>query len=168
VHALVCGLPVSRCYLAFLVVRYDTDTNTVCWVLLRMRRDELRQKEADMRRNEMHGQELQVMVDAQIKAKKEAAEQVKLSIRQSLDKQMRDRARREEREAAEREKQARIDADKVVKAAREQERKDQQHRFAMNEYRLELEDQIRADMRNRPGRDRRMTDLERALNFDHV
>jgi len=43
-----------------------------------------------MRRNEMHGQELQVMVDPQIKEKKEAAEQVKLSIRQSLDKQMRD------------------------------------------------------------------------------
>ncbi len=108
------------------------------------------------------------MADAEIKAKKEAAEKLKISIRQSLDKQMRDRVKREEREVAEREKQARIDADKAMKAAREEERKEQERRAAMNEYRLQLEDQIRADVRDRPGRERRMTELERHLNVENM
>ena len=38
----------------------------------------------------------------------------------------------------------------------------------MQQYRLALEDQVRADVRHRPGRERRMSTLERALNVDQM
>jgi len=113
-------------------------------------------------------QELEVKVDAELKAKKKAAEDVKVSIRQSLDKQMRDRKAREEREQAELDKQARIDGNKAIVAMRDAERKDAVQRQVMLEYRLQLEDQVRADVRERPGRQRRMTDLERAINVEEM
>ena len=109
-------------------------------------------------------QEFDIKVERELKAKKDAAEAMKLNIRKSLDKQVRDRIAREKRDAAEREKQARIDADKAQCAMREAERKEQDKRKTMEEYRLQLEDQARANIRDRPGRDRRMTEFERDMN----
>jgi len=81
---------------------------------------------------------------------------------------MRDRKARQEREQAELDKQARIDGNKAIVAMRDAERKDAVQRQVMLEYRLQLEDQVRADVRERPGRQRRMTDLERAINVEEM
>lgn len=113
-------------------------------------------------------QELDEKIQREINAKKEAAEKMKAAMRKSLDKQIHDKKTREERLKAENEKQARFEAERAVQLMRQAEQKDTERAEMMKQYRLELEDQVRADMRLRPGEKKRMTDLERALHHENM
>lgn len=113
--------------------------------------DRQAQMRADEERMLRSQRELDEKMQREINAKKEAAEKMKTSMRKSLDKQIHDKKTREERLKAENEKQARFEAERAVQLMRQAEQKDAERAEMMKQYRLELEDQVRADMRLRPG-----------------
>ena len=122
---------------------------------------QIREDEARMIK---HQAEFAERVERELNAKKEKIEQAKIDMRKSLDKQVKDKKARNVRETAEREKQARIDAAKAAEAIREVERKEAAKRNTMAAYRLQLEDQVRAAVRERPGRERKMSHFEEQIN----
>ena len=122
---------------------------------------QIREDEARMIK---HQAEFAERVERELNAKKEKIEQAKIDMRKSLDKQVKDKKARNVRETAEREKQARIDAAKATEAIREVERKEAAKRNTMAAYRLQLEDQVRAAVRERPGRERKMSQFEEQMN----
>ena len=122
---------------------------------------QIREDEARMIK---HQAEFAERVERELNAKKEKIEQAKIDMRKSLDKQVKDKKARNVRETAEREKQARIDAAKAAEAIREVERKEAAKRNTMAAYRLQLEDQVRAAVRERPGRERKMSQFEEQMN----
>jgi len=117
-------------------------------------------------------EERMLLVQAEMRARAEAAfqdklrreGQKKLEVRRTLDKQMEDQERRKEEERALTRKQMELFKHQARQALQEEQRKAEARREAQVQYRLQLEDQLRHDVKIRPTKELLMSEVERRLN----
>lgn len=148
--------------------------------------EELKQMEEKMKARAKHGQELGDKLDAQaredearmlkiqeetrMKAEAQFQEklrrehQKKLEIRSSLDRQVQQQQDNKNQEKVMIQKQAEVFKKQANDAILEEERKAMERKMAKQQYRMQLEDQLRFDVKLRPARELMMSEVERKLN----
>jgi len=113
---------------------------------------------------------LKVQADARAKAEAQYQEklrremQKKIEIRSTLDRQVQEQGRRKKEEVEARQRQSEMFKRQAAEALAEEERRAQNRRLAQEEYRMQLEDQLRQDVKLRPARELMMSEVERKIN----
>jgi len=150
------------------------------------RLDELRIVSEKMKARERHGEALgasqaaqaaedearMVKIQAEARQKAEAQflekarreHQKKIEVRATLDKQVEEQERRKKEERETALKQSTLFKEQAQTALEEEQRKMQAKRDAREEYRMQLEDQLRHDVKLRPTRELMMSEVERKIN----
>jgi len=114
------------------------------------------------------------MIKIQAEAKKKAEmqyverlqreHQKKIEVRQTLDKQVSEMEARKMEEKATIKRQSDMFKAQAAEAMAEERRKLQREKQARDEYRMQLEDQLRQDVKLRPARELMMSEVERKIN----
>lgn len=90
--------------------------------------------------------------------------QKKIEVRQTLDKQVEEQEMRKRKEKDATERQSKIFKQQSADAMAAEKRKLQDRKKAQDEYRMQLEDQLRSDVKLRPARELMMSEVERKIN----
>jgi len=126
--------------------------------------------ELDAQVREDEARMLKIQEDARMKAEAQFQEklrrehQKKLEIRNTLDRQVQEQMDRKSQEKIIIQKQAEVFKKQANEAQHEDERKLLKLKQAKHEYRMQLEDQLRFDVKLRPARELMMSEVERKLN----
>jgi len=102
--------------------------------------------------------------ESQYKERLQREHQKKIEVRQTLDKQVMEQEQRKKEEKEAMLRQSDMFKKQAAEAMAEDKRKLQRRRDAQEEYRMQLEDQLRHDVKLRPARELMMSEVERKMN----
>jgi len=109
-------------------------------------------------------EEARMKAEAQFQEKLRREHQKKLEIRNTLDRQVQDLQEKKTQEKIIIQKQAEVFRKQANEATLEDQRKKMEMKKAKHEYRMQLEDQLRFDVKLRPARELMMSEVERKIN----
>jgi len=102
--------------------------------------------------------------EAQYKERLQRERQKKIEVRQTLDKQVQEQEQRKKDEKEAMLRQSEMFKKQAAEAMAEDKRKMQARKDAQDAYRMQLEDQLRHDVKLRPARELMMSEVERKIN----
>lgn len=109
-------------------------------------------------------EEARLKAEAQFQEKLRREHQKKLEIRNTLDRQVQDLHDKKNQEKIIIQKQAEVFKKQANEATMEEQRKKMEMKKAQHQYRMQLEDQLRFDVKLRPARELMMSEVERKIN----